>query len=31
MKTAKKPNWVPLPDALPEEEVKIQITWTADE
>jgi hypothetical protein len=28
---AKKVNWIPLPDPLPEEEVNIQITWTADQ
>jgi hypothetical protein len=28
--TVKTPNWIPLPDPLTEEEVNIQITWTAD-
>jgi hypothetical protein len=27
---AKKVNWIPLPDPLPEEEVNMQITRTAD-
>ena len=26
----KNPNWIPLPDPLPEEKVRIQITWTAN-
>ena len=28
---AKKVNWIPLPDPVPEEEVNIQIIWTADQ
>jgi hypothetical protein len=30
MKTPRKTNWIPLPDPLTEEEVNIQLTWTAD-
>ena len=29
MKTATL-NWTPLPDALPEEQVNLRLTWTAD-
>jgi len=26
----KRPNWIPLPDAIKESEVKIELTWSAD-
>ena len=26
----KKVNWIPMPDPIREEEVNIQLTWTAD-
>jgi hypothetical protein len=31
MKTARKVNWTHLPDAITEDEVELQISWTADE
>src|SRR6516164_412087 len=27
---SKKVNWIPMPDPIREEEVNIQLTWTAD-
>jgi hypothetical protein len=30
-RTHRKVNWIPIPNPLTEEEVNIQITWTADE
>ena len=27
---SKKLNWIPMPDPIREEEVKIQLSWTAD-
>jgi hypothetical protein len=30
MNTAISPNWIPMPDPICEEEVNVQLTWTAD-
>ncbi len=29
--TKRKVNWIPLPDPVREEEVKLELTWSADE
>jgi hypothetical protein len=30
MKTTRTPNWTPLPDPIAENEVKLELAWTAD-
>jgi len=29
--TGNIPSWIPLPDPIPEDEVKLELAWTADE